>query len=138
MSKANIELDPHDLRGFEGLPPDEPFHMLNLLKFRKKASYPEGHEHAHKGWTGREAYEEYGRAIASSFVASGATVVWQASFQGTTIGLEGEIWDEMIIVEYPNANAFISMISKAEHHAGSVNRTAALEDWRLYRTKPAA
>ena len=138
MANTYIELDPENLRGFEELPRDEPFQMLNLLRFREWAQYPDGHEHVQRGWTGREAYEEYSRAIASTFVASGAEVVWQASFQSTVVGAENETWDAMIVVEYPNADAFLAMISDPKHHAGSINRTAALADWRLYRATPVA
>ncbi len=45
---------------FKSLPRDTPINMLNLVRYRDLAAYPDGHEHAGKGWTGARAYEEYG------------------------------------------------------------------------------
>ena len=128
-SEANFAL-------FSALPSDEPIHMVNFLKYRDQAEYPAGHEHADKGWTGRQAYEQYGQAIAVPFTKVGAKVIWRGGFQATTIGPAGETWDDFLIVQYPSAQAFMAMISDPEYQAGAVNRTAALADSRLYRTKP--
>ena len=49
-----------------------------------------------------------------------------------------EVWDDLLVVEYPSARAFLQMISDPEYQAGGVNRTAALADSRLFRTSPAA
>src|SRR5690348_7688185 len=46
---------------FKALPRDQPIHMLNLVKVRDLAAYPEGHPEAGKGVTGRDAYRAYGR-----------------------------------------------------------------------------
>lgn len=136
MAKPYIAPDQENLAAFAAWPDDEPINMLNFLKYRDLAEYPEGHEHAEKGWTGREAYEEYGRAIAGPFSKVGASVVWRGAFQATTIGSADEIWDDMLIVRYPSAEAFFAMTSDPEYLAGAANRTAALSDSRLFRTKP--
>ena len=47
--------------GFFGAPEDGPFVMVNLLKFKPKAEYPDGTD-AHL--TGAEAYARYGEAVA--------------------------------------------------------------------------
>ncbi|MFX8965135.1 hypothetical protein ABTN15_20390, partial [Acinetobacter baumannii] len=46
---------------FKALPRDTPIHMLNRVRFRALAAYPDGHPLAGKGLTGREAYAEYMR-----------------------------------------------------------------------------
>ncbi len=136
MSETYLGPSEANFAVFSAHPTDEPIHMLNFLKYRDQAEYPDGHENAGKGWTGREAYEEYGRAIAVPFTKVGAKVIWRGGFQATTIGPAGEAWDEFLIVEYPSSQAFMTMISDPEYQAGGVNRTAALVDSRLYRTKP--
>ena len=61
MTETYIDPSPANFQAFKDLPRDEPIHMLNLLRYREQAEYPEGHEHAGKGWSGRRAYEEYGK-----------------------------------------------------------------------------
>ena len=138
MTKTYIAPEPDNIAAFAAFTDDEPINMLNFLKYRDVAEYPEGHEHAGKGWSGREAYEEYGRAIAGPFTRVGAKVVWRGAFQATTIGSADEAWDDFLIVQYPSAKAFFAMTSDPEYLAGAVNRTAALADSRLFRTKPEA
>ena len=65
-------------------------------------------------------------------------MIWRGAFQATTIGAADEVWDDLLVVEYPSAKAFLQMISDPEYQAGAINRTAALADSRLYRTSPAA
>lgn len=136
MTEVHTGPTPESMAAFAALPDDEPIHMLNFLKYRDAAEYPEGHEHAGKGWSGREAYAEYGRSISAPFSRVGAQVVWSGGFEATTIGPDGETWDDFLIVQYPDARSFMVMIGDPEYQAGSVNRTAALADSRLYRTRP--
>ncbi|MDP5103613.1 MAG: DUF1330 domain-containing protein, partial [Erythrobacter sp.] len=50
MTEFYIDPSPENFAAFKDLPRDEPIHMLNLLRYRDHAEYPEGHEHAGKGW----------------------------------------------------------------------------------------
>ena len=138
MTGHYIEPSPENFAAFRALPDDQPINMVNFLRYRELADYPDGHEHAGKGWSGRRAYEEYGRAIAVPFTRVGAKVIWRGAFQATMIGAADEVWDDLLVVEYPSAKAFLQMISDPEYQAGAVNRTAALADSRLFRTSPAA
>ena len=138
MKERYIEPGPDNMAAFMALPDDTPINMVNFLRYRDLAEYPDGHDHAGKGWSGRRAYEEYGRAIAVPFTKVGAKVIWRGAFQATTIGAADEVWDDLLVVEYPSARAFLQMISDPEYQAGGVNRTAALADSRLFRTHPAA
>ena len=133
---AYIEPGAANLAAFAALPDDEPINMVNFLRYREKAEYPDGHEHSDKDWSGARAYEEYGRSIAGPFMRAGAKIVWRGAFGATTIGPADEAWDDFLIVQYPSAKAFFGMISDPEYQAGAVNRTAALADSRIYRTKP--
>jgi len=121
---------------FGSHPDDHLIHMLNFLKYREIAEYPDGHEHAGKGWSGRRAYQEYLTAIEPIFRSIGAKIIWQAAFQATTIGSMAEVWDDMLIAEYPSSQVFLAMVSDPEYQAAGVNRTSALSDSRLYRTNP--
>ena len=138
MTDNYLHPGPDNMAAFMALPDDTPINMVNFLRYRELAEYPDGHEHVGKGWSGRRAYEEYGRAIAVPFTKVGAKVIWRGAFQATTIGAADEVWDDLLVVEYPSAKAFLQMISDPEYQAGAINRTAALADSRLYRTSPAA
>jgi uncharacterized protein (DUF1330 family) len=122
---------------FKGLDRDAPIEMLNLVRFRAQADYPEGHALAGAGLTGAQAYANYGRETASIFAGVGGTIVWRAGFQATLIGPEDERWDAMFIARYPTAHAFLAMVSDPEYQKHVVHRQAAVETSRLIRTEPA-
>lgn len=131
-----IDPSPANFQAFKDLPRDRPINMLNLLLYRDRAEYPEGHEHAGKGWSGRRAYEEYGRTSGPIFRKLGGTIIWRGSFETMVTGPEGRRWDDGFIAQYPNAGAFFAMIKDPEYQLAVVNRTAALVDSRLVRFVP--
>jgi uncharacterized protein (DUF1330 family) len=128
-SRSNFE-------AFKALPRDEPIHMLNLLRFRDQAAYPEGHEHAGKGWNGRRAYEEYGATSGPVFRRVGGVLVWRGAFQTMVTGPDDERWDDGFVAQYPSAAAFLEMIKDPDYQRAVTNRTAALSDSRLVRCSP--
>ena len=95
-SRANFE-------AFKALPRDEPIHMLNLLQYRDQADYPAGHDHAGKGWTGRRAYEEYGKTSGPIFRRVGGTIVWRGIYQTVVTGPDAMQWHDGFIASYPSA-----------------------------------
>ena len=136
MTERYIMPGEANLAAFGALPDDEPIHMLNFLKYRDKAEYPADHEHAGKGWAGQRAYEEYIEQLGPIFDRIGARLVWRSSFQATTIGSPDEVWDDMLIAEYPTAKVFLEMVGDPEYQLVTINRAAALSDSRIFRTKP--
>lgn len=122
-----------NFQAFKNLPRDQPINMLNLLLYRDVADYPAGHQHAGKGWSGRRAYEEYGKTSGPIFQRVGGSILWRGSFQTMVTGPEGERWHDGFIAQYPDAGAFFEMIKDAEYQLAVVNRTAALVDSRLVR-----
>jgi uncharacterized protein (DUF1330 family) len=123
---------------FKALPRDEPINMLNLLCFNDTTKYPDGHEHADKGWTGAQAYAEYGRSSAIIFQRVGGSIIWRGTMEAMVIGPAGKHWDAAFIAAYPNAASFLAMISDAEYKLAVVNRQAAVLDSRLIRFAPTA
>ncbi|WP_170004837.1 DUF1330 domain-containing protein [Pseudopontixanthobacter vadosimaris] len=120
---------------FKALPRDRPIHMLNLLLYRDEAHYPEGHHNAGKGWTGREAYAEYGRTSEPIFRRVGGSVVWRGIFQNMLTGPEKQ-WHDGFIAAYPHAGAFLEMVTDPEYQKAVINRQAAVQDSRLIRFSP--
>ena len=131
-----IDPSPANFKVFKDLPRDKPIHMLNLLQFRDKADYPEGHENADKGWSGKRAYQEYGTTSGPIFRRVGGTVVWRGSFETMVTGPDAKQWHEGFVAQYPNAGAFFEMITDPDYKLAVMNRTAALVDSRLMRFEP--
>lgn len=136
MSDTYIDPSPANFAAFKDLPRDEPIHMLNLLLYRDKAEYPAGHQHAFKGWTGRRAYEEYGKTSGPIFRRVGGRIVWRGAFQTMVTGPDDKRWHDGFVAQYPNSAAFFEMIKDPDYQKAVVNRTAALVDSRLIRFQP--
>ena len=110
-----------------------PIHMLNLVRFREKAAYPDGRD-----VTGAEAYATYGRDSQPVFSRLGGKIVWRGSFELMLIGPEDEGWDECFIAEYPSVEAFVEMIRDPLYREAVKHRQAAVLDSRLIRLAPAS
>ena len=136
MAQYYIDPSKEGFQAFKDLPRDEPIHMLNLLRYRDLAEYPEGHEHAGKGWTGRRAYQEYGATSGPIFGRVGGSVVWRGAFQAMVTGPGDKAWHDGFVAQYPNSGAFFEMIKDPAYQLAVVNRTAALIDSRLMRFEP--
>ncbi|RJF76919.1 DUF1330 domain-containing protein [Rhodopseudomonas palustris] len=108
-----------------------PIHMLNLVRLKPRATYPDGREA-----TGAEAYAAYGRDSLPVFSRLGGKVVWQGAFELMLIGPQSERWDHMFIAKYPSVSAFVEMIRDPVYREAVKHRQAAVEDSRLIRTRP--
>lgn len=119
---------------FKALPRDEPIQMLNLVRLKQVASYPEGHPN--HGMSGLDAYRAYGRESAALFASLGGRQVWAGRPQGVVTGPTDEKWDLAFIAEYPNAGAFLAMVTDPGYREHVKHRQAAVEDSRLIRLGP--
>ncbi len=109
-----------------------PIHMLNLVRFRDEAVYPDGRRS-----TGAEAYAAYGRESFPVFSRLGGRIVWRGNFELMLIGPDSEQWDECFIAEYPSVAAFVEMIRDPVYREAVKHRQAAVRDSRLVRMQPA-
>ena len=126
----NIHPLPEQMEALMKKADDEtPMVMINLLKFRERANYPEGMDV--EPCSGREAYQRYGALAGEKVAAVGGRLVWQGSVQNVVIGPSAESWDEALLVEYPSRKAFFKMATDSEYLKAAVHRTAALSDSRL-------
>ena len=128
-------IDParEQFEAFKALPRDTPIHMLNLIKYKDRADYPADHPNHAKGLTGAEAYREYGRAIQPILARIGAQRQWGGGqLEAVLMGPDGE-WDDAFVMGYPNAAAFLEMVTDPEYRRHVAHRTAAVADSRLIR-----
>ncbi len=121
---------------FKTLPRDMPIHMLNLLTFRDLAAYPDGHSHAAKRLTGAQAYAEYGRESAPIFSRVGGSIVWRGHMEAMLIGPSDIYWETSFIASYPDAAAFLEMVTDPDYRIAVVHRQAAVLTSRLIRFAP--
>ena len=104
--------------------------MLNMLRFRKTAAYPDGRPAV----PGREAYARYSMAASQQVAKVGGSLVWIGGALGSVIGPPDEQWDQIFLVRYPSIEKFIEMIGSAAYQKAVVHRSSALEDSRLIVT----
>jgi uncharacterized protein (DUF1330 family) len=113
---------------FKDLPRDVPILMLNLVRLRGEAAYPDG-----RTATGAAAYAAYGRDSLPVFERVGGSIVWRGRPEQVVIGPADERWDIAFIARYPSAAAFLEMVTDPGYKVAVVHRQAAVDDSRLIR-----
>lgn len=134
--EAHIDPSRTNFDAFKALDRDQPIAMLNLVRFRDFAAYPDDHEQAGKGLTGAEAYALYGQDSGPVFERVGGTVIWSGEPQSIVIGPEDERWDTAFVAFYPTAGAFLEMVTDPVYQQAVKHRQAAVQTSRLIRHKP--
>lgn len=136
-AEGYIDADPKAVIEMLKLPMDEEIHLLNMMRFRDKAQYPEGSEFANKGWTGAQAVAEFRRNAASIVEKVGGHTHYTGVPQLTLIGPDGEQWDTIFIISYPNMKAFQTLLEDPDYKKHFFHRKAGTADSRLIRMVPA-
>ena len=108
----------------------EPVVMLNLLRFREKAAYPDGRS---SDLTGRQAYNLYAAAMQKVIEEQGGRLVFGGDIASLVIGDVEDAWDTCVLVEYPSAAAFAATVTSPEVAEIGVHRAAGLEGQLLLR-----
>ena len=121
---------------FKALPRDTPIQMLNLIRLKPLADYRPDHPNHAKGMTGLEAYRAYGRDSAAVFSRVGGRQIWAGRPEGVLTGPLDEHWDLAFIAQYPNAGAFLAMVTDPDYREHVKHRAAAVADSRLIRLAP--
>ncbi len=130
MSTIDRTIDPtaDQVRRLRDAGRDGPIIMLNLLKFREIAAYPEGRGEA--AMSGRAAYERYKQAFTVTVGAvSQAEVLFEGPCEQVFIGLAGTPetdWDAVLLVRYPSRQHFLSMMATPAYREALVHRYAGL------------
>ena len=138
MSHASVDPSRPQFEAFKALPRDTPIQMLNLIRLKTLAEYPEGHPNRGKGLSGLDAYRAYGRDSAQVFAKVGGRQIWAGRPEGVLTGPAEEAWDLAFIAEYPSAGAFLAMVTDPAYREHVKHRTAAVADSRLIRLAPIA
>ncbi len=125
---GSIDPEREQFEAFKTLPRDTPINMINLVKLRAEAQYEDGTKAS-----GAEAYATYGKTSGPTFKRVGGTIIWRGEPKLVLIGPSDEAWDLAFIARYPNAGAFMEMVTDPEYRKAVKHRQAAVLDSRLIR-----
>jgi uncharacterized protein (DUF1330 family) len=118
-----IEIEDRDLDILLEDDPGGPVVMPNLLRFR-----PDG---------GRESYQRYADALGAGINARyGLQVDYLGAGGRALVAEDGQAWDMVALVRYPNRQAFADMIRDPEYRAVAHLRSEALVEAVLQPTSP--
>jgi uncharacterized protein (DUF1330 family) len=126
-------IDPtrEQFEAFKALPRDTPIMMLNLIRLKETAEYPDG-----ETCSGAEAYRRYGETSGPIFRELGGEIIWRGTQECMLTGPTDKHWDIAFVARYPNAHAFLAMVTNPDYQAIVIHRQVAVEDSRLIRFAP--
>ena len=136
MTEAAVNPTRAQFDAFKALSRDTPIQMLNLIRLKTRAEYPEDHANFGRGLSGLEAYRAYGADSAEVFSRVGGRQIWAGRPEAVVTGPPEEAWDLAFIAEYPSAGAFLAMITDPGYREHVKHRTAGVADSRLIRLAP--
>lgn len=102
---------------------DTPIVMVNLLKFKEKADYPDGRD---ADLSGREAYMRYGQAMGQLVAENGGRMIFSGRTNMTLIGEVEEDWDVVALVEYKSRKSMQQITQSPDYAAIEEHRNAGL------------
>jgi uncharacterized protein (DUF1330 family) len=111
------------IQGFREQGPDGPIYMVNLLKFKERAEYPDGRA---SDLTGEQAYAIYAEGVAELLKQHGGALMFAADVERLMLGEVDELWDKVAIAMYPSRAAMLEMMSSPEMQEIGVHRAAGL------------
>jgi uncharacterized protein (DUF1330 family) len=125
---AHIDPSREQFDAFKALPRDTPILMLNLIRLKETVEYPDG-----EVVSGAEAYRRYGEHSGPIFRSLGGEIVWRGNWECMVIGPDDKQWDIAFVARYPDAGAFMAMVTNPDYQAIVHHRTLAVADSRLMR-----
>jgi hypothetical protein len=110
------------------------FVMQNLVRYRPKALYPEGH---HFGDDPREADKRYGKSIIGDLLRYGNLVIFIARKTGDFVKPEGvDAWHYVAMVRYRSRRDFVRFATRANQAEKFMHKWAAIEKTHVFPVKP--
>lgn len=131
---TTIQATPEQGAAFMARDAGTPVAMVNLLKFKDKATYEAGTPEAAENLSGQDAYTRYATEVAKILADLNAKTLFAGPANGMLIG-EGD-WDMVAIVEYPDRATLIGMGASEAYQAIHYHREAGLAHQLLIDTTP--
>jgi hypothetical protein len=134
-AKNEPNTDPHirdELRQLAATDDGNEYFMVNLIKFRAKALYPEGYAGAH-GDDPMEADARYNRAIAPYLFKHGNVPMFLGKREGRFIDETGDAqWDRVAIVRYRSRRDMLEMVADLAGQGVAVHKWASIERTQVF------
>lgn len=111
---------------------DEPIFMVNLLKFKDRAEYPDKRE---SNLSGKEAYAIYSKEVVGHLEKVGGKPIFGSEVTRLMLGEVEDLWDQVAIAMYPNRKAMLKMISDPDYIESAQHRVAGLSGQLNIETK---
>ena len=111
---------------------DEPIFMVNLLKFKDKAEYPDKRE---SNLSGKEAFAIYSKEVVGHLEKVGGKPIFGSEVTRLMLGEVEDLWDQVAIAMYPNRKAMLKMISDPDYIKSAQHRVAGLAGQLNIETK---
>jgi uncharacterized protein (DUF1330 family) len=97
-----------NIEGLEKMDRQGPVVMVNLMRFRERSLDGDG-----SGW---DAYLRYSALTVPMIKARGGTLLWTGDAKAVALGRQdGNQWDYLALVYYPDVAAFIDMMTSADY-----------------------
>jgi len=127
-----IDPTPEQIKAFLGHEKaGQPVFMLNLLKFKKRASYSDRETNPDNNVTGEVAYGRYASAFAALMrgLDAGFETPFAGSLNTILIGQEADAteWDKLAIARYRDAKTMFACVSSEDYRKIHYHRKAGLE-----------
>ena len=111
---------------------DEPIFMVNLLKFKDRAKYPDKRE---SNLSGKEAYAIYSKEVVGHLEKVGGKPIFGSEVTRLMLGEVEDLWDQVAIAMYPNRKSMLKMISDPDYIKSAQHRVAGLAGQLNIETK---
>tara|TARA_B100001248_G_scaffold89668_1_gene66216 strand:- start:1165 stop:1581 length:417 start_codon:yes stop_codon:yes gene_type:complete len=111
---------------------DEPIFMVNLLKFKDRAEYPDKRE---SNLSGKEAFAIYSKEVVGHLEKVGGKPIFGSEVTRLMLGEVEDLWDQVAIAMYPNRKAMLKMISNPDYIKSAQHRVAGLAGQLNIETK---
>ena len=111
---------------------DEPIFMVNLLKFKDRAKYPDKRK---SNLSGKEAYAIYSKEVVGHLEKVGGKPIFGSEVTRLMLGEVEDLWDQVAIAMYPNRKAMLKMISDPDYIESAQHRVAGLSGQLNIETK---
>ena len=105
--------------------------MVHLLKYNATAKYADGRE---TKLTGAGAYDIYRGKMIERATSAGGRLVLSGNVRHLVLGDVEDMWDEVMVVEFPSKEAFVDIISSPAMAEWGVHRRAGLAGQLLIAT----
>ncbi len=103
-----MAVDLLNIEGLKELKHQGPIVMVNLMRFHERSLDGDG-----SGW---DAYLRYSALTVPMIKARGGTLLWTGDAKAVALGpQDGNQWDYLALVYYPDVAAFIDMMTSADY-----------------------